>query len=141
MYLFLFSDFFLYADGSEALGPRAPSVFCFCFLPPTYPLGSSGPRTDREIKNTRPCRTPPLLGASGDYDFGLFFFARAPPPARGGGGPRRGPLDVQRKRQMEVAIHPDFPWHWRIAVARFASIRGRWWCGVVVPHDWTGEVE
>ena len=75
------------------------------------------------------------------YNFGLFSFARAPPPARGGGGPRRGPLDVQRKRQMEVAIHPDFPWHWRIAVARFANIRGRWWCGIVVPHDWTGEVE
>ena len=36
------------------LGPRAPSVFCFCFLPPTYPLGSSGPHTDREIKNARP---------------------------------------------------------------------------------------
>ena len=58
------------------------------------------------------------------------------PSIKGGKG-----IIVQRKRQMEVAINPDFPRHRRIAVARFASIRGRWWCGVVVPHDWTGEVE
>ena len=43
------------------------------------------------------------------------------PSIKGGKG-----IIVQRKRQMEVAINPDFLRHWRIAVARFASIEGRW---------------
>ena len=38
----------------EALGPRAPLVFCFCFPPPTCPLQIAGPDTHREIKNASP---------------------------------------------------------------------------------------
>ena len=38
----------------EALGPRAPLVFCFCFPPPPRPAQVAGPDTYREIKNAPP---------------------------------------------------------------------------------------
>ena len=40
----------------ESWAPGPPSVFCFCFLPPSLLLGSAGPPTNREIKNAPPSR-------------------------------------------------------------------------------------
>ena len=47
--------FFSTGTDSEVPGPRAPSVFCFCFPPPSRLLWTLGPTTHREINNTPPC--------------------------------------------------------------------------------------
>ena len=55
-------------------------------------------------------------------------------------GPLLGSKNVSAYPWVVAALRRT--WHIHgTAVTRFANIRRRRWCGMVVPHDWTGEVE